>query len=115
MTTQQLERPLSQVDEIAERVQVSTPDEWSRSPEERPMWDTRRLKDAIRRVAQDPRRVVPVSIVAAALVIVLAALWGRRRPPRTAEDVLSERSREAFDRAREALEAIAAKVASIDR
>ena len=115
MTTQQVDRPLSQVEEIAERLQASTPDEWSRSTEELPTWDVRRLKETVRRVAQDPGAMLVASIVAAALVIVLAALWGRRRPPRTAEDVLLERSREAFDRARETLEAVASKLATIDR
>ena len=114
MTTQQLDRPLGQVDETAEQVRASTPDDWSRSTEEHPT-RPRGLKEAIRRVAHDPLALLAASIAAAALVIVLAALWGRRRPPRTAQDVLFERSREAFDRARESLEAMASKLDSIDR
>jgi hypothetical protein len=114
MTTQQLDRPLSQVDETAESVRASTPDDWSRSTDERPT-PTQWLKETIARVAQDPGPMLVASIVAVALVIVLAALWGRRRPPRTAQDVLLERSREAFDRARESLEAMASKLASVER
>jgi hypothetical protein len=113
MTTQQLDRPLSQVDDAAEWVQASTPDEWSRSTEEPPT--AMRAKEAIRCIAQDRVALLTASLAATALVIVIIAFWSRRRPPQSVEDVLLDRSREALDRASETLEAMASRLAWIDR
>jgi hypothetical protein len=122
MTTQQIERPLREVDETAERLQgrISSdePVEDRPSTEKRPAWDTRRASEILQRVAQDPGSLLRALIAAGlmgAVVILTAAIWSRRRPPRTAEEVLLERSREAFDRARETLETIASSLSSIDR
>ena len=124
MTTQQIERPLSEVDETAERLQgtmTTRAEEAAQdrpSAGERPAWVPRGAWDILQRVAQDPGSQLRAMILAvglmSAVVIVVAAVWSRRRPPRTAEDVLLERSREAFDRARETLETIASRLPSID-
>jgi hypothetical protein len=123
MTTQQIERPLREVDETAERLKGRTlsdePTEDRRSTEKRPAWDTRRASEILQRVAQDPGLLLRAVILAvglmSAVVILTAAISSRRRPPRTAEEMLLERSREAFDRARETLETIASSLSSIDR
>jgi hypothetical protein len=123
MTTQQIERPLREVDETAERLKDRP---WSDEPtqdrpstEKRPAWDTRRASEILQRVAQDPTSLLRAVIFAvglmSAVVVLTAAISSRRRPPPTAEEMLLERSREAFDRAREALETIASRLSSIDR
>jgi hypothetical protein len=125
MTTQQIERPLSEVDETAERLQSrmavgsDKPTQDRPSTDERPAWDTRRASEIVQRVAQDPVSLLRALILAvglmSAVVILVAAARSRRRPPRTAEELLLHRSREAFDSAREALETIASRLSSIDR
>jgi hypothetical protein len=123
MTTQEIERPLRDVDETAERLQGRTwsdePTEDRASTEKRPAWDTRRAAEILQRVAQDPASLLRAGILAvglvSAVVMLIAAISSRRRPPRTAEEVLLERSREAFDRARETLETIASSLSSLDR
>ncbi len=57
---------------------------------------------------------VLIAIVSAVAVVVLVAvIWGLRprSRPRTAEELLLERSRETFDRSRDALEALVARLA----
>jgi hypothetical protein len=116
MTTQQIERPLREVDEAAERLQGRTPSDepTDNSAEKRPA-----ASEILRRVARDPASLLRAVILAvglmSAVVVLTAAIRSRRRPPRTAEEVLLERSREAFDRARETLETIASGLSSIDR
>jgi hypothetical protein len=124
MTTQQIERPLDEVDETAERLQstmtagADEPTQDRPVAGERPAWVPSGAWDILQRVAQDPGSQLRAMTLAvglmSAVVIVIAAVWSRRRPPRTAEDVLLERSREAFDRARETLETIASRLPSID-
>jgi hypothetical protein len=112
------DRPLSQVDEIAESIQSSADAGWDRPTGERQTWDMRHVKEVLQRAIQDTRTLLVASIVAAAVVLVAAVVWGRwgrRPPPKTAEDLLLERSREAFDRARETLETVASKLASLER
>ena len=114
MTTQQIDispadRPLSEVDEVAERIQASTAERW-----DRPFWDAQDARDRMARAARDPRMIAGI-LAATVALIVLAITVGRRPPPRTAQDELFERTEEAFDRAREGLERIAAKLASLDR
>jgi hypothetical protein len=113
MTTQQLERPLSEVEQTAERIQASMTEPWDRY-EEPPTRDMRAIRDRIRRVLRDPRAIAILSLVAAALVAA-ALLWARRTPPRSTEDLVLERSRETFERARAALEALAEKVTALER
>jgi hypothetical protein len=107
------------VDETAERLQGRTgsskPPEDGPSTEDRPSWDTNRGLETLRRVARDPGSWLRVAILAVGLVILVAAMWSRRRPPRTAEELLLERSRETLDRARETLETIASRLPSVDR
>lgn len=108
MTTEQMiepaERPLSQVDEVAERILSSSAasDDFEVAP----------AQQAAQRVTREPR-LVAVLLIGLVSVILLAALaWGRRPQPRSAEVVLLERSREAFDRSRDALEAAVARLGS---
>jgi hypothetical protein len=123
MTTQQIERPLSEVDETAEGLQgrtdqASDPSWQDRRTDERPAWDARPALDVIQRVAQDPAslsRATMLAVGALATIAILLAVRARRRPSRTAEDLLLERSREAFDRARETLDSIASRLSSIER
>jgi hypothetical protein len=126
-TTQQTERPLSEVDEAAERLQAGPPHGWDEptadrpstgerpSTDERPAWDAERALEIVQRVARDPASLLRGTIVAVSLVVIVAAIRSRRRPPRSAEELLLERSREAFDHARETLESIASRLSSIDR
>jgi hypothetical protein len=110
MTTdevEQAERPLTEVDEVAERIQSS-----SRAPES-DSFNLEAARQAVQRVSEDPR---PVAFLVAGLisVIIVAALaWGRRPQPRSAEDLFLERSRKALDDSREALEAVIAKLGSV--
>jgi hypothetical protein len=108
MTTEQMiepaQRPLNQVDEVAEWIQSSPgtaePDDFAMATPQR----------AVQRATEDPR-LVAVLVIGLVSVILLAALaWGRRPPPRSAEIVLLERSREAVDRSRDALEAAVARL-----
>jgi hypothetical protein len=125
MTTQQIERPLSEVDETAERLQGRTavgsdkPTQDRPSTEERPAWDARRASEILQRVAQDPGSLLRAVILAvglmSAVIVLVAAVRSRRRPPRTVEELLLDRSREAFDSARETLETIASRLSSVDR
>jgi hypothetical protein len=115
MTTDVLDRPLSQVDETAQRIQGST-GAGGYEAAEAPAWDMRRLRQLAQRASQDPWTLLLASIVAAAVAAFVAAAVVNRRPaPRTAEDLLLERSREAFDRARATLETITSKLASLER
>ena len=114
MTTRQidtrpLDRPLSDVDEIAERIHASTAGQGDRPV--RASWEPR---DAIERLSRDPRIIMGV-LVATVTLIVLAVAFGRRPPPRTAQDALLEGTEAAFQRARESLDAIAARLASRDQ
>jgi hypothetical protein len=125
MTTQQIDRPLSDVDETAERLQGLTgpgSDEATRdrpSTQERPAWDTRPASDLLQRLTEDPAsmlRAAVVGIGVLASIVILVAFFRASRPaPRPAEELLLERSREAFDRARETLETVASRLSSIDR
>ena len=112
MTTQQLERPLREIEQTAERIQASGTERWDRY-EEPTTWDMRAIGDRVRRLLRDGRVVAMLALVATALVAV-ALLWARRTPPRSTEDIFLERSRETFERAREALEALAAKVTALE-
>jgi hypothetical protein len=114
MTTQQLERPLSEIDETAERIQASTSEPWKPHDEPAP-WDMDRIGNRIGRVLRDPRALTIAALVAASVVVLATLIWGRRTPPRSTEDLLLERSRETLERAREALEAMASKVAALER
>jgi hypothetical protein len=110
MTIEQMiepaQRPLSQVDEVAERIHSSSGNAGSDD------FDTGAAQQAAQRVTEDPR-LVAVLVVGLVSVILLAALaWGRRPAPRSAEVVLLERSREAFDRSRDALETAVARLGS---
>lgn len=115
MTTQQIDRPLNEVDEAAERLQRRSGTGWHEADEDHRSW-TIRTQEIVQRVARDRGSLVRAAILAVGfatvMAIVIAAARGRRRPPRTAEDLLLERSREAFDRARETLEAIASRLSS---
>jgi hypothetical protein len=116
MTTQQLDRPLSQVDETAERIQTSSQAGWGGADEERATWDRVRAQETIRRIARDPGSLLRAGLITATMVILVAvSLWRRRRPPPSTSDVLLDRARESFERAREALDATAAKLTSLDR
>ena len=71
MTTQQIERPLSEVDETAERLQGRT---WSDertedepATEDRPSWDTHRALEILRRVVRERRSLLRVAILAVGL------------------------------------------------
>jgi hypothetical protein len=110
MTTEQMiepaQRPLAEVDEVANRTQSSS---GTAAPD---VFDTSAARQAVQRVTGD-RRLVAVLMIGLVSVIVLIALaWGRRPPPRSTEVVLLERSREAFDRSRDALEAAVARLGS---
>jgi hypothetical protein len=111
MTTQQLERPLSEIEDVAHRIDTSPAKPWDRYDEQATS-DMRRIGQRILGVLRDPRALTILSIIAASLVVLTALMWGRRTPPRSTEDVLLERSRETFERARDALEAMASKVAA---
>jgi hypothetical protein len=120
MATQQIERPLSEVDETTERIQGRTAAGWDeptadRPREDRPSWDAQRALEIVQRVARDPASLLRAAILAVGLVILVTVVWSRRRPPRTREEVLLERSREAFERGRETLETIASRLSAIDR
>jgi hypothetical protein len=114
MTTEQMiepaQRPLAEVDEVATGMQASS---GIAAPHD---FDTSAARQAVQRVMVGPR-LVAVLVIGLVLVIALAALArGRRPPPRSAEVVLLERSREAFDRSREALEAAVARLgAALER
>ena len=112
MTTEQMiettQRPLSQVDEVAKKIQSPS------SPEEADDFDMgaapRSAQQAVQRVTGDPRLLAMLVIGLVTLILLAALAWGRRPPPRSAEVVLLERSREAFDRSRDALEAAVARL-----
>jgi hypothetical protein len=110
MTTKQMiepaQRPLSEVDEVAKRMQSSS---GTAAPDE---FDTSAARQAVQRVTGDPRLVAALVIGLASVIVLAALAWGRRPPPRSAEVVLLERSREAFDRSRDGLEAAVARLGS---
>jgi hypothetical protein len=114
MTTEQMiepdQRPLSQVDEVAERIYSSS------GAAESDDFDMGAAQQAAQRLTEDPR-LVAVLVIGLSSVILLAALArGRRPPPRSAEVVLLERSREAVDRSRDALEVAVARLgAALER
>ena len=69
-------------------------------------------RGAVERATRDPRWVVLLVIGLISVLLLAALAWGRRSPSRTAEAVLLELSREAFDRSADALEATVAKLGS---
>ena len=69
-------------------------------------------RGAVERATRDPRWVVLLVIGLISVLLLAALAWGRRSPSRTAEAVLLELAREAFDRSADALEATVAKLGS---
>jgi hypothetical protein len=110
------ERPLAQVDAAVEQIHSSAAGVRSDDP----VYAARQAAaQAVRRATEDTRwlTVLMGTGFVVVTVVILAAIAVRVRPkPRTAEDLLIERSREALDQSRKALEAaIARLVSAIDR
>jgi hypothetical protein len=115
MTTEQIDqaqRPLAQVDAAVEQIKSSSREAGSDSP----MQALRQAAEqAVRRVTEDARSVAFLGtalIAVISVILVVVSARNLRPQPRSAEDLLLERSREAFDQSREALEAAIAKLGS---
>lgn len=113
---EQAERPFQEIDEVPARIASSTgeilgsPDR-ARDPVGLGVTAAR---DSLRRLAEDPRSAFIAVFSAFAFIVVVALFWSLRLRPRpsTPEELLLERSRETFDRSRDALEAIVARLTS---
>jgi hypothetical protein len=110
------ERPLAQVDAAVEQIHSSAAGVRSDDP----VYAARQAAaQAVRRATEDSRwlTVLMGTGFVVVTVVILAAIAVRLRPkPRTAEDLLIERSREALDQSRKVLEAAIARLGSaIDR
>jgi hypothetical protein len=110
MTTdiEQTERPLREVDEVAQRLQAPSPGSDGFGVER----VQRATQQAVQRATEDPRSVAFLAVGLIVVILVAALAWGRRSRPRSAEEILLERSREAFDQSRVALEAAIARLGS---
>ena len=114
MTTDQIDqaqRPLAEVDATVEHIRSSQGAE-----ADGPLQAVGQAAErVVRRVTDDARSVAflgvaLITVISVALVLVSAR--NLRPRPRSAEDLLLERSREAFDQSRDALEAVIAKLGS---
>jgi hypothetical protein len=115
MTTGQMEpveRPLSQVDEIATRIQGSSRADGAGGLLEAFVASGRRIAA---RVVEDPAWRNAAILTAVGVVVVNLLLMARPRP-RSREEIMLDRSREALDRSREALDHLLESLASrLDR
>jgi hypothetical protein len=113
MTTEQMERverPLSEVDDIATRLQ--DPSRGSNIGSDGLM---ARLRELVSQVWEDPGWRLAIILTIASVVVTNLIVMARPKP-RSREDVILDRSREALERSRETLDEVARKLAeALDR
>lgn len=101
-----IERPLNEVDEIATRIQESAREEAGGIVEE-VVATGRRI---VTRILEDP--AWRFGVLATLGVVVVTVVLLTRSRPRSREELMLDRSREALDRSREALDHILESMAS---